>query len=668
MMMPIKISCVSLNFQKLDGRALDSLARAYLSNDSKTILEFKKEIGFPVEQFAIIEKCNAIILVFCYFEDLSNDFIRGRILSVWDKLSRGGIIDSIRHIRFFEDDNAVRYLGECAMGIHSVTLGDSQVLSQVCDALKKASTIQLENPTFSILVLWLKGLASEIKLRTNLLSGKTSLERIAAGIVGRKIKRERKISLVGFGRSGKLIAKILNRELGYQLKIANRSARALIEIKKENKISIVDFFDYEEIISSDCIVFAIGSNEETKKYIDKLFEIIKEANTKPKIMIDLANPPLVTNIQDVEIITIKDLSLEANKNLNKRISEISKAREIINKQCFNMIENLKKEMGRVILNKQSKEISCKLNNEKLNILKIRNDSYKVMRNFLDKRDFIEVTTPYIVGISTDPPKVDKGGTIDIIWQGGGKAFLRQSNQIYKQIIVASGLPKIYEIGPLWRAETMQSYRHLQESIGLDIELIRPKELKELYELSYSIILNVKKHVEKIYKIKNENIILPKVSAVPIITYIEAINILNSKGYSIALGEDLGLIGEAKLGQIIKREYNSDIFIVKNYPDTIKKFYTKKIGNGLTETFDIILAGWEVVSGAIRETNRVEIERAMRFSGIDVNNYGFYLSAIDGAIAHGGFCLGIDRLIAKLLDLEMVSEAVAFPRTFKNLIP
>lgn len=169
-------------------------------------------------------------------------------------------------------------------------------------------------------------------------------------------------------------------------------------------------------------------------------------------------------------------------------------------------------------------------------------------------------------------------------------------------------------------------------------------------------------------IKNKNFILPEWELVPVLTYTEAVNILNSKGYYITFGEDLGLIGEAKLGQIIKKEHNSDAFVVKDYPDTIKKFYTKKKEGGTTETFDIIVSGWEFVSGAIRENDRSVIEKSMRLSSIDTTDYNFYLSIIDGSVPHGGFCLGIDRLIAKLLDLEMVSDAVVFPRTFKTLIP
>ena len=236
------------------------------------------------------------------------------------------------------------------------------------------------------------------------------------------------------------------------------------------------------------------------------------------------------------------------------------------------------------------------------------------------------------------------------------------------MIVASGLSKIYEIGPFWRSETNQSYRHLQETIGLDVEFSQPESVEEIYGLAYSVIVEVKNHIQKIYKIKNKNFVIPDFSSVPIITYKEAVDTLNLKGHHIAFGEDLGLTGELKLGQIIKRRYNSDIIVIKNYPDTIKKFYTKKIGNGLTETFDIILSGWEIVSGAIRETDRSVVEKSMNLSGINPQNYDFYLSIIDNSISHGGFGLGVDRLIAKILGLEMVTDAVVFPRTFKTLIP
>jgi len=236
------------------------------------------------------------------------------------------------------------------------------------------------------------------------------------------------------------------------------------------------------------------------------------------------------------------------------------------------------------------------------------------------------------------------------------------------MIVASGLPKIYEIGPFWRAEESTSYRHLLESIGLDVEVASPKNLEALYELAYNTIRTAFLAINEQLNIKESHLLIPTFEEVPVLRYSEAVALLQSRGFNIKYGSDLGLVGESKLGQIMKKEHSSDVLIIKEYPDTIKKFYTKKRSNGETETFDIIVDGWEFVSGAIRNTDRRNIEKSMLLSGISASSYAFYLSIVDRAVPHGGFCLGIDRLVAKALDKETVAEATAFPRTTERLIP
>jgi len=108
--------------------------------------------------------------------------------------------------------------------------------------------------------------------------------------------------------------------------------------------------------------------------------------------------------------------------------------------------------------------------------------------------------------------------------------------------------------------------------------------------------------------------------------------------------------------------------VERYPDTIKKFYTRQCPGGTTETFDLILTGWELASGAIRETDREKIERSMRLSGVNPRRYEFYLALVDNAPSHGGFGMGLDRLIARLIGTDDIRDAVPFPRTFETLIP
>jgi aspartyl/asparaginyl-tRNA synthetase len=668
-MLPIKIACFSLNFRDINEKTLGYLDGAFLPNSIENVNKFKEKIGIKIEELAIINKCNAVIILITYNVNISTECLRGRVLDTWDGLSKNGITDFIRHIEYKDGEEAIKYLGRCALGIYSVTPGDTQVASQICGAIHFDHEIQKESPTLFIITTWLKDLVSEVKLKTKTFEGNTSIERIACSVIDRELETKDKIiTVIGTGKSGELVIKILSGELGYKVKIANRTIEKAKKIENKYNISIIDFLNYSEITNSDAIILAIDSNDETKKYFHDLSRSIK--GSKLKLIIDIASPPIIKeNSQpNIKIINIKNLSEESKVTIQTRMMENGKANQIIDKLYPNIVDSLNKEIGKININRQKTLVKCKLDYNKLELFKIRDNIFYGIREFLRELDFIEINTPYIVGISTDPPKVDRGGTINISWPDGSPAFLRQSNQLYKQIVVTSGLSKIFEIGPFWRSETIQSYRHLQESMALDVEIRNVEELSKLYKLAYSIIVEAQKRLVDFKPKKYKKLLLPDLRSLPIITYEKSIELLNVKGYSIAYGEDLGLTGEAKLGQIIRADYKSDIFVIKNYPDTIKKFYTKKIDGGLTETFDIILCGWELVSGALRETNRENIEKSMKLSGLKIDDYNFYLSIVDNSVPHGGFGMGLDRLIAKLLNLEVITDAVVFPRTFKTLIP
>ncbi len=666
--LPINIRCVSLNFQDLTEKKMSILSDAYLENSEEQINRFKKNLGFLVEQIAIVHKCNAIMLVFVYYQDLSDEYFRGRVLEVWDKFSRNGITKHLKYIKFFSNKTALIYLAECVLGLHSVVIGDTQVFSQIDDSIRKASQIQGNNPTFKVLVAWLSNVSREVKLKTMLLRGNTSLERIACSIVDSRINKKDKVCLLGLGKSGKLIAKILSEELKCDLMASDIDSEVLKEMAQRHPIKTIDFYDFSSISKASAIILAITPNPETTKYCQELIGHIKDPQLK--VIIDMASPAILEwkKMFGDKAFTLEHLSSESKKVVENRLAEVNKAHEIINELYNSFLGVLQKEINEIKVKEQKSHVSPKLNKKQINLFKARNHACIAVRKYLSDLGFIEINTPYIVGISTDPPKVDKGSAINVLWPNGSSAFLRQSNQIYKQLVVASGLPKIFEIGPFWRLETEETFRHLQETIGIDVEYSNPKELSEIFGLAYSIISQVAKHLHDFGYINIHNLNLPDIDNVPILEYSEAIEKLNAKGCSISYGKDLGLIGEAKLGQIIKNETASDIIIVEHYPDTIKKFYTKKIANGLTETFDIIFSGWEIASGAIRETDRGNIEKSMQLSGVNVKDYDFYLSAIDGAVPHGGFCLGFDRLMAKLFNLEMVHDAVVFPRTYKRLIP
>lgn len=657
-----KLFCASLNYQRLDQKALANLDSALLNIEKKSFESFKEKLGFTIDSIALIKKCNALIIVISYQEDLSIEFIKGRLLTTWDADSKNGIANIARDIRFFQDIEALRFLAESAMGLHSVVTGDSQVFSQVIDGLRNG----IDNgKLFKIIIEWLNNILHKIKEKTHIFDGNISLERIACDLLSTNVPNTKKIMVIGYGNSGKLITKILSKEHNYPLLILNRTKVAQSHRLQSNSKEIIysDFFENNTFEDIAGVIVAITNNKSTREIINKL--IAKLPNEEKTYFIDISTPPVLTSSVG-SFVDITTLSKRADANLHAREKEVSKVKNVINENLFLVVATLNKEIARLYLDNQEVNFN-KLDKEKLKLMTYRSEMYKSIRKLLETKKYIEVTTPYIVGISTDPPKIDDGGTINIDWQNDTSAFLRQSNQIYKQILVASGIKKIYEIGPFWRKETIESYRHLQESIGLDIEISQPRSLENLYVIACEIIRSVNSELVKKFKLKNK-LILPEMKKIPVFTYLEAIKMLQGNGNPVVVGDDLGLVGEAKLGQLIYRKYNSSICIIKNYPDTIKKFYTKNKYKGLTETFDIIVDGWELVSGAIRQTDGTLIKKSMMLSGIPVKNYSFYLSIVDKAIEHGGFCIGLDRLMAKILNKEMVSDAVLFPRTTKKLIP
>jgi len=658
-----KIICAALNYQGLDEKALNNLKSANLKNNSEFLGQFKDDLGIDIDSITVIEKCNAVMLLISYQDDLSFEYVRGRMLSTWDHNAQGGIMEFIRDIKFFEGIDAIKYLGECAVGIHSVTVGDSQVLSQITEGL--TSGLYGDGNPFKLIAGWLSELVNECKLKTNIFEGNTSLERVASELVVKNIPAGKQSVLIGYGKSGKLVAKILNRENRLPLCIVNRTS---IDIQKENldeaNTRYLSFADFKSSDDVKCVIVAVDSNVETDKAIVGFLE--KFNDIQGILFVDLSTPSLLSG-KVTGFIGIERLSEIAEKNVGTRKNEISKARTIVKNNIDQIVDQINRDIAKLYMVKQRKNNFKKLDKNKLELVVQRSKMCRIIRIYLDDKKFIEVTTPYIVGISTDPPKVDKGGTINVEWMHGATAFLRQSNQIYKQILVASGLDRVYEIGPFWRQETSESYRHLQESIGLDIELKNPENLESLYYLACQIIKKVNDDLITTFGFAS-HLILPEINKIPVLTYYEAVKLLQENGNPVTMGDDLGLVSEAKLGQLIKGSYDSDIFVIKDYPDTIKKFYTKNKHGGLTETFDIIVDGWELVSGAIRQTDGEQIKKSMLLSGIDISNYEFYISIVDKAVDHGGFCIGLDRLIAKIMNKEMVSDVVPFPRTYKRLIP
>ncbi len=662
MTLSTNITCASLNYQRLDDRAISNLKQADLSVDEKSLQLLKEKIGLKIDALAVVKKCNALLVLIAYSDDLAQDYVRGRLLHAWDELSHQDITGLKRDIRFFDNIDALKFLAECAAGVHSVTVGDSQVLSQLLEGLR-ANISETDKGVFNFVADWLAELVEECRYKTDIFKGNTSLERIASELVLQKIPKGKVAVLVGYGKSGKLVAKVLNSENGLAIRIVNRTEIALKDSGLGNNSSYSSFESFHDSEDIGAVIVALDNVKATDKLIS---ELVQKITNKDVFYCDLTTPPILKEKVDV-FFDISNLSKIADQTIGARKGAVSKTRKIIEENLKHVVNRINSHFATLYVNGQKNTAVSIRDEDRERLTKERGEMFKHIRNQLDEEGFLEVITPFIVGVSTDPPKVDKGGTIDVEWMNGARAFLRQSNQIYKQISVVGSIEKIYEIGPFWRKEIDESYRHLQESIGLDVEMQNPQNVQRLYELACTLIKNTNNYLVEKFHLTN-HLCIPSLDKIPVLTYHEAVELLRANGNPVTRGEDFGLVSEAKLGQLVKKKYNSDVLVIKDYPDTIKKFYTKQKDGGLTETFDVIVDGWELVSGAIRQINGSLIRKSMRLSDLNPYDYEFYINIVDGAPEHGGFCLGLDRLLAKILDKEMVSDAVPFPRTYKRLIP
>jgi aspartyl-tRNA synthetase len=244
---------------------------------------------------------------------------------------------------------------------------------------------------------------------------------------------------------------------------------------------------------------------------------------------------------------------------------------------------------------------------------------------------------------------------------GQDAFLVQSAQLHKQMLIAVGFPKIYSLAQFWRDNEVVTPRHSAEAWGLDVEVANIASEDDVISLLSDLVVHIANATRRQYP-QVVNQMLDVHAPVFRITYDNAIAILREQGMEMQWGEDPGYEREKALGRIMHAR-GIDIFFITQYPAKVKKFYTKlKSDPKYTATFDLILDGWEIASGAQRETNIQTLLQRIQEKKLKLSDYEDFLDIFRfGVPEHGGFCLGMDRVVAKLFGLRSVGDAILFPR-------
>ncbi len=296
------------------------------------------------------------------------------------------------------------------------------------------------------------------------------------------------------------------------------------------------------------------------------------------------------------------------------------------------------------------------------IFKIRSEVLNAVREFFHERGFIEVNTPKIVSTATE------GGTeLFPISYFEREAFLNQSPQLYKQTLMAAGFDRVFEIGPIFRAEEHNTVRHLNEATSIDIEVSFTDHegvMKVLEDLVVFIHEKVLENCQKQLEWVKANLEVPE-KPFERITYDEAIEIV-SKKEEVPWGEDLSTAALKTLA-----EHFGGYYFITDWPTESKPFYAMPYEDRpeVCKSFDLMKGWLELASGAQRIHKYDLLVERIKAQGLEPESFGFYLEAFRyGMPPHAGWGLGVERLLMAMLNLKNIREAVLFPRDRQRLVP
>lgn len=303
------------------------------------------------------------------------------------------------------------------------------------------------------------------------------------------------------------------------------------------------------------------------------------------------------------------------------------------------------------------------------VFKVEDALITGMESYLRANGFIRLFTPSILGgISEGGSEVFK---IDFY---GKPAFLRQDPQLHRQLAIAGGLARVYDLGTNWRAELSHTPRHISEHRTIAAEISFLASETDTMRVEEGMIVNGVRNViaqcapelELLHVVVEE----PK-TPFPELVFPDIYEVLENLGHILPEDEDLDRESEKLLTDYVKKEYNSDFFFVNRFPSKIKPFYVMRVDDEprYARSVDLVYKGLELSSGGQREHRYEKVVQQVREKGMDEEGLKWFTEPFRyGVPPHGGFSLGIERFAAALLNLPSIKEAALFPRDPERLQP
>lgn len=308
------------------------------------------------------------------------------------------------------------------------------------------------------------------------------------------------------------------------------------------------------------------------------------------------------------------------------------------------------------------------NNRERAIFKMQEGVVRGFREYLQQHGFTEIRTPKIVASGAEG-----GANIFKLDYFGRKAFLAQSPQFYKQMLVGV-FERVFEIAPVFRAEKHNTARHLNEYVSLDFEMGFINHFTDIMEMETGALQNIMTLLQKEYEreLKILNVELPVVDKIPTVKFKDAKEMVaNEYGRKIKDPYDLEPEEEQLISKLFKEKHGSDFVFVTHYPVKKRPFYAMddKEDPKYTLSFDLLFRGMEVTTGGQRIHNYEDQVAKMLQKGLNPEDFTTFLMIHKcGMPPHGGLGMGLERLCMKLLNESNVRVASMFPRDMSRLEP
>jgi aspartyl-tRNA synthetase len=289
---------------------------------------------------------------------------------------------------------------------------------------------------------------------------------------------------------------------------------------------------------------------------------------------------------------------------------------------------------------------------------------KAMRDFWINEGFIEIHSPKIISTASE-----SGAEVFKVDYFGRDAYLAQSPQFYKQMAMAAGFDRVFEIAPVFRADPSTTTRHASEFISVDAEMAWIKSHEEVMQMEEQMLHHVlsiihERYDESIFAHFGVHVVVPPLPF-PRVSLAEARSMLSKSNHKIDHKADLDPEGERRLCQIIKKNLGHEFVFVTDYPSEVRAFYHMRHqhDDNLTKSFDLLWKGVEITTGAQREHRYRQLIQQAIEKGLTTEALQTYFDFFKfGCPPHGGCGIGLARIIMKLFECERISD-VSF--VFRN---